>query len=152
MVNICMKTLREMMDIIESAQTVAEGEVVPFRRPQAQQSLPKDILHLANEWFWANDDTNTLQAVTDRSYGQGAENLVKYIQAQLQSKGWTIDFDDEIENIVLTNRSGQTVALSVNDAYDGTGWATGTLDESEELDETELDPVRRIEELFRDRH
>ena len=111
-------------------ESVEEGEVVPFRRPQAQPSLPQDVLHLANEWFWANDDTNTLQAVTDQGYGQGAENLVKYIQAQLQSKGWTIDFDDEIDNIVLTNRSGQTVALPVSDAYDGTGWATGTLSEN----------------------
>jgi hypothetical protein len=103
---------------------MAEGEVVAFRRPaQSQQSLPKDILHLANEWFHANDDTNTLQAVTDQGYGQGADNLVKYIQAKLQSKGWTIDFDDEIENIVLTNRSGQTVALPVDDAYNETGWA-----------------------------
>jgi hypothetical protein len=106
-------------------QELDEGEVVPFRRPpaQAQQLLPKDILHLANEWFHANDDTNTLQAVTDQGYGQGADNLVKYIQAKLQSKGWTIDFDDEIENIVLSNRSGQTVALPVADAYDETGWA-----------------------------
>jgi RNA polymerase sigma factor (sigma-70 family) len=111
-------------------ESVEEGEVVPFRRPQAQPLLPQDVLHLANEWFWANDDTNTLQAVTDQGYGQGAENLVKYIQAQLQSKGWTIDFDDEIDNIVLTNRSGQTVALPVSDAYDGTGWATGTLSEN----------------------
>ena len=107
---------------------LAEGQVVPFRRPQAP-SLPADVLHLANEWFWANDDTNTLQSVTDQDYGQGAENLVKYIQAQLQSKGWTIDFDDEIENIVLTNRSGHTVALPVDDAYNATGWAEGTLDE-----------------------
>ena len=111
-------------------ESVAEGEVVPFRRPQPQPSLPQDVLHLANEWFWANDDTNTLQAVTDQGYGQGAENLVKYIQAQLQTRGWTIDFDDEIDNIVLTNRSGQTVALPVSDAYDGTGWATGTLSEN----------------------
>jgi len=112
------------------AENFAEGEVVPFRRPQAQPSLPADILHLASEWFHANDDTNTLQAVTDPGYGQGAENLVKYIQAKLQSRGWTIDFDDEIENIVLTNRSGQTVALPVADAYDETGWAKGTMTEN----------------------
>ena len=106
--------------LIKTSPGVTEGEVVPFRRPvaQAQPSLPADILHLANEWFWANDDTNTLQAVTDQGYGQGAENLVKYIQAQLQTKGWTIDFDDEIDNIVLRNRSGQTVALPVADAYE----------------------------------
>ena len=121
-------------------ESVEEGEVIPFRRQVTQASqlaLPADILHLANEWFWANDDTNTLQAVTDQGYGQGAENLVKYIQAQLQTKGWTIDFDDEIDNIVLRNRSGQTVALPVADAYDETGWAKGTLSE-------EFDLIERI--------
>jgi hypothetical protein len=114
----------------EVDENFAEGQVIPFRRPQAQPSLPADILHLANEWFHANDDTNTLQAVTDPGYGQGADNLVKYIQAKLQSRGWTIDFDDEIDNIVLTNRSGQTVALPVADAYDETGWAKGTMTEN----------------------
>jgi len=111
---------------------LAEGQVVPFRRSPTQaawQKITPDVLQLANDWFWANDDTNTLQSVTDQDYGQGAENLVKYIQAQLQSKGWTIDFDDEIDNIILRNRQGQTVALPVNDAYDGHGWAEGTLDE-----------------------
>jgi hypothetical protein len=112
-------------------ESIAEGEVVPFRRPQAQPSLPADILHLANEWFHANDDTNTLQEVTDQDYGQGADNLVKYIQAKLQSKGWTIDFDDEIDNIVLRNRSGQTVSLPVDDAYNETGW---TKELAEEFD------------------
>ena len=127
--------------LIKTSPGITEGEVIPFRRPvtQAQPSLPADILHLANEWFWANDDTNTLQAVTDRGYGQGAENLVKYIQAQLQTKGWTIDFDDEIDNIVLTNRSGQTVALPVADAYDETGWAKGTLSEEFDLIESAIE-------------
>ena len=115
--------------LIKTSPGVTEGEVVPFRRPQAQSSLPADILHLANEWFHANDDTNTLQAVTDQDYGQGADNLVKYIQAKLQSKGWTIDFDDEIDNIVLRNRLGQTVSLPVNDAYNETGWAKELAEE-----------------------
>ena len=131
--------------LIKTSPGVTEGEVVPFRRPvtQAQPSLPADILHLANEWFWANDDTNTLQAVTDQGYGQGAENLVKYIQAQLQTKGWTIDFDDEIDNIVLTNRSGQTVALPVADAYDETGWAKGTLSEEFDLIESIIENLAK---------
>jgi hypothetical protein len=121
------------------ATKVREGEIVPLRRPATpspqQRSLPQDILHLANEWFWANDDTGTLRAVTDREYGQGAENLVKYIQAKLQSKGWTIDFDDDIENIVLTNKQGQQVALSVNDAHDETGWAAGLNEAQQDIDE-----------------
>lgn len=156
MVNICMKTLREMMDLVESAQTVDEGEVVPFRRLPAQaswQKLPKDILQLANDWFWANEEDSGLQAVTDPGgYGQGTANDIKYVQAKLQSKGWTIDYDDEIDNIVLTNRQGQTVTLPVNDAYDATGWATGTLDENEEVEEdASPDAVARILELSKDK-
>ena len=135
--------------LIKTSPGVTEGEVVPFRRPvaQAQPSLPADILHLANKWFWANDDTNTLQAVTDQGYGQGAENLVKYIQAQLQTKGWIIDFDDEIDNIVLTNRSGQTVALPVADAYDETGWAKGTLSEEFDLIESIIENLAERNEV-----
>ena len=62
--------------------------------------------------------------------GNGIDNDLKYIQARLQTKGWSIDFDDEINNIILSNRQGQTVALPISDAYDGHGWAEGTLAEN----------------------
>jgi len=120
--------------LIKTSPGVTEGEVVPFRRSPTQsawQKITPDVLQLANDWFWANEDSNGLQAVMDpNGLGNGIDNDLKYIQAKLQTKGWTIDFDDEIDNIVLTNRSGQTVALPVNDAYDGHGWAEGTLDET----------------------
>jgi len=113
---------------------VAEGQVIPFRRSPTQvawQKITPDVLGLANDWFWANEDSNGLQAVMDpNGLGNGIDNDLKYIQARLQTKGWSIDFDDEINNIVLSNRSGQTVALPISDAYDGHGWAQGTLAEN----------------------
>ena len=124
-------------------ESVEEGEVVPFRRSPTQtawQKITPDVLQLANDWFWANEDSNGLQAVMDpNGLGNGIDNDLKYIQAKLQTKGWTIDFDDEIDNIVLTNRSGQTVALPVADAYDETGWAKGTLSEEFDLIESAIE-------------
>ena len=115
-------------------EDVAEGQVIPFRRSPTQvawQKITPDILGLANDWFWANEDSNGLQAVMDpNGLGNGIDNDLKYIQARLQTKGWSIDFDDEINNIILSNRQGQTVALPIRDAYDGHGWAEGTLAEN----------------------
>ena len=116
-------------------QDMAEGEVVPFARPgQALtwQQVPRDILLLANDWFWASEDNSGLDAVIDpKGYGNGTANDVKYLTAKLQQKGWTIDYNDENDgideyNLVLTNRRGHTVLLSINDAQSFTGWAAGT--------------------------
>jgi len=126
-------------------ESVEEGEVVPFRRSPTQaawQKITPDVLQLANDWFWANEDSNGLQAVMDpNGLGNGIDNDLKYIQAKLQTKGWTIDFDDEIDNIVLTNRQGQTVALPISDAYDRHGWAEGTLNEEFDLIESIIEDL-----------
>jgi hypothetical protein len=117
-------------------QGVAEGEVIPFaRKPQSNltwQQLPKDVLKLANDWFWADDDDSSLAAVLDpKGYGSGTRNDVQYIAAQLQQRGWTIDHDlednrpDEF-NLKLTNKRGQSVLLPWDDARNFTGWAQGT--------------------------
>jgi hypothetical protein len=116
-------------------QGMAEGDVVPFARPSQTltwQQVPKDILLLANDWFWASEDNSGLDAVIDpKGYGSGTANNVKYITAKLQQKGWSIDYNDENDgkdeyNLVLTNRRGQSVLLSINDAQSFTGWASGT--------------------------
>jgi hypothetical protein len=128
-------------------ESVEEGEVVPFRRSPTQtawQKITPDVLQLANDWFWANEDSNGLQAVMDpNGLGNGIDNDLKYIQAKLQTKGWTIDFDDEIDNIVLTNRQGQTVALPISNAYDGHGWAEGTLNEEFDLIESIIENLAK---------
>ena len=123
---------------------LAEGNVVPFKQPSKTltwQQVPRDILLLANDWFWASEDNSGLAATIDpEGFGNGTANDVKYNAAKLQQKGWTIDFNDEYDgpgeyNLRLTNKRGQTVLLSIEDAQSFTGWAKGTsqydLDEEE---------------------
>ena len=116
-------------------QPVAEGDVVPFKRPSQAltwQQVPRNILLLANDWFWASEDNSGLGATIDpEGYGNGTANDVRYIAAKLQQQGWTIDFNDEHDapgefNLRLTNRRGQTVLLPIEDAQDFSGWAEGT--------------------------
>jgi hypothetical protein len=115
---------------------LSEGEVIPFaRKPQAAltwQQVPKDVLKLANDWFWADDEDGSLDAVLDpKGYGSGTRNDVQYIAAQLQQRGWAIehDLDDNTPgafNMKLSNKRGQSVLLPWEDAQSFTGWAQGT--------------------------
>jgi hypothetical protein len=116
---------------------MAEGEVIPFaRKPQAAltwQQVPKDVLLLASDWYWADYEDGSLDAVLDpKGYGNGTANEVQYIAAKLQQKGWAIDHNDENDprmgpfNLILTSKLGQSVLLPVRDAEDFTGWAAGT--------------------------
>jgi len=114
---------------------VAEGKVVPFIQPAKTltwKQVPKDILLLANDWLWAEYDNTGLDAVIDpKGFGNGTANELQYITAKLQQKGWTIDHNDENDgpdeyNLILTNKRGQTVLLSIEDAQTFSGWAKGT--------------------------
>ena len=116
-------------------QGVAEGKVVPFIQPAKTltwKQVPKDILLLANDWLWAEYDNTGLDAVIDpKGFGNGTANELQYITAKLQQKGWTIDHNDENDgpdeyNLILTNKRGQTVLLSIEDAQTFSGWAKGT--------------------------
>ena len=124
---------------------LSEGEVVPFKQPSKTltwDQVPRDVLLLANDWFWASEDNSGLDATIDpEGFGNGTANDVKYLSAKLQQKGWTIDFNDEYDhpgefNLRLTNKRGQNVLLSIEDAQDFTGWAKGTsqydLEEAEQ--------------------
>ena len=142
-------TDKEYMFVLQSAyktvkQGLAEGDVVPFKQPPKTltwKQVPKDVLLLANDWLWAEYDNTGLDAVMDpKGFGNGTANELQYITAKLQQKGWTIDFNDEYDgpgefNIRLTNKRGQNVLLSIEDAQTFTGWAKGTsqydLDEAE---------------------
>ena len=136
---------------IRPSQGVSEGDVVPFKQPSKAltwKQVPKDILLLANDWFWASEDNSGLDATLDpEGFGNGTANDVKYNAAKLQQKGWTIDYNYEYDgpgefNLRLTNKRGQTVLLSIEDAQDFTGWAKGTsqydLDESASLSVEQL--------------
>jgi hypothetical protein len=139
--------IRQLVDMY-GQQGVAEGEVVPFKRPQPQaltwKQLPKDVLVLANDWYWADQDNSGVDALLDPDgFGNGTANELKYITAKLQQRGWNIDYNDEHDapgefNLKLTNNRGQTVLLSIEDAQDFTGWAQGTDSMSEE--KVRLDP------------
>ena len=113
-------------------ESMAEGEVVQFKRPQSPtavswQKLPKDVLTLANDWFWADYEGSGLDATMDpKGLGSGFVNQQKYLGAQLQQRGWAIDIDDEFENVVLKNKQGQTILLPIEDAQTFSGWAKGT--------------------------
>jgi len=125
---ICKARRRWNCEGVEFTQTMLEGEVVPFKRAaQSWQKLPRDVLTLANDWFWADYESGGLQATMDpKGLGSGIANQQKYLGAQLQQRGWAIDIDDEFENVVLKNRQGQTILLPIEDAQDFTGWAQGT--------------------------
>jgi hypothetical protein len=114
---------------------LSEGKVVPFIQPAKTltwKQVPKDILLLANDWLWAEYDNTGLDAVIDpKGFGNGTANELQYITAKLQQKGWTIDHNDENDgpdeyNLILTNKRGQTVLLSIEDAQTFSGWAKGT--------------------------
>ena len=133
-------TDKEYMFVLQSAyktvkQGLAEGEVVPFKQPPKTltwKQVPKDVLLLANDWLWAEYDNTGLDAVMDpKGFGNGTANELQYITAKLQQKGWTIDHNDENDgpdeyNLILTNKRGQTVLLSIEDAQTFSGWAKGT--------------------------
>lgn len=120
---------------MRAIEFIVEGDIVPFKRPSQTltwQQVPRDILLLANDWFWASEDDSGLDAEMDREgYGNGTRNDVIYLTAKLQQKGWSIDFNDEYDqpgefNLRLTNKRGQTVLLPIEDAQTFTGWAKGT--------------------------
>ena len=126
-------------------QNITEGDVVPFKQPSKAltwKQVPKDILLLANDWFWASEDNSGLDATLDpEGFGNGTANDVKYNAAKLQQKGWTIDYNYEYDgpgefNLRLTNKRGQTVLLSIEDAQTFTGWAKGTS--QYDLEETKV--------------
>ena len=120
---------------IRPSQGVAEGDVITFKQPSKTltwKQVPKDVLLLANDWLWAEYDNTGLDAVMDpKGFGNGTANELQYITAKLQQKGWTIDYNDENDgpdeyNLILTNKRGQTVLLSIEDAQTFSGWAKGT--------------------------
>lgn len=133
-----LKLIKESMQTI-STKNIGEGDVVPFKRPTQKQltykDLPPKVLQLANDWFWQEEDSMGLDAVMDpKGFGSGPKNAMQHTSAILQTLGWKIGWDDEYENLVLTNKKGQSVMLPSMDAYDFTGWAEGS---NADLRETE---------------
>jgi hypothetical protein len=151
----------KMLDQVMGSE-LSEGDVIPFaRKPQAAltwQQVPKDVLKLANDWFWADEDDNGLDAVLDpKGYGSGTRNDVQYIAAQLQQRGWAIehDLDDNTPgafNMKLSNKRGQSVLLPWEDAQSFTGWAQGTNSHLREQGVAEGERMKTASGMYRDQH
>ena len=112
-----MKTLREMMDIIESAQTA---------------DLTEGIMDVIKQTF--NDNVaGWPMGTSDEQFIQGWARNIK------ARTGKTIPTEKLVQLYNhYTKRSPELMQTH------------GTTNE-EQLEETEVDPVRRIEELFRDK-
>jgi hypothetical protein len=132
-------------------QRTTSQNVVPIAKKPAGitwKKLPKDVLKLANDWFWADMEDGGSAAVLDpKGYGSGTRNQLQFITAQLQQRGWNIDNDDEFANVLLTNKAGQSVLLPRDDAYDFKGWAAGTNSHLRESVEGK-DDVQRIKDFI----
>lgn len=119
---------------------VNEGDVIPFKRPKLKKltykDLPPRVLQLANDYFWQDMDNTGAAAVMDpKGFGSGTTNALNHTSAILQTLGWNIDFDDDMD-LVLTNKQGQQVVLPAMDAYDFKGWAKGSNADLRESDES----------------
>ena len=132
-----MKTLREMMDIIESAQTVAEGS-----------SLDRNKVRAALWYEWQQDPN--YQDENGRPLEQTPE--------EMDQDDYDM-FEETVDEIVqygkemgIANAAMAVVKYNMLNSDVVQRELTGAKGlAEEELEETELDPVRRIEELFRDK-
>jgi len=133
-------------------QRTTSQNVVPIAKKPAGitwKKLPKDVLKLANDWFWADMEDGGSAAVLDpKGYGSGTRNQLQFITAQLQQRGWNIDHDEEVDNVLLTNKTGQSVLLPRDDAYDFKGWAAGTNSHLRESIE-QKDDVQKIKNFIK---
>lgn len=98
---------------------IIEGEVIPFAPREPYKRVPEKIRELAARWFWAGEDY-------DRS---GTEPQIN-IERLLKTRGYTIEFDNKEENIIVKHLSGSEYSFPVEDAYNYTGWHQGLFNES----------------------
>jgi hypothetical protein len=153
MVNICMKTLREMMDLIESAQApVAEGYT-----PTAGE-LAQDLIGLADADFNKKYGMSKQQAnryyssskLKDQGMAEG-ETSQQYTVAVDCGEDGTFTVKVHAGDKGEALRKAQKIVRNEYDTYPEGARIVGQGLE-EQLEETDADPVRRIEELFQDRH
>lgn len=157
-----MKTLREMMDLIESAQTVAEFAPGGTMKPPAPPTTKK------KDPFEDDDRSQLLMSIKQLldkgakidSYLFGARGHItgvandyfgfyfKKLNKPYSKSSFVrpMDGDDDDEYMLKLVKPGYYQLWDKSIANAG---EQGLAEE--ELEETELDPVRRIEELFRDK-
>jgi hypothetical protein len=149
-----MKTLREMMDLIESAQApVAEGYT-----PTAGE-LAQDLIGLADADFNKKYGMSKQQAnryyssskLKDQGMAEG-ETSQQYTVAVDCGEDGTFTVKVHAGDKGEALRKAQKIVRNEHDTYPEGARIVGQGLEEEQLEETDADPVRRIEELFQDRH
>ena len=130
-----MKTLREMMDIIESAQTVAEEKSQDYLTPQwpDQRALPKAVAKLLLQY--AKQNKKSINRLIKASPFDLIDVIVE-VNPEFAEDNLEHLSDNDFNWVFL--KATEMIAKSIQQQ--------GVAEE--QLEETEVDPVRRIEELF----
>jgi isopenicillin N synthase-like dioxygenase len=141
-----MKTLREMMDLIESAQTVDEGYdwgMIEKEQLAVIEKIKKsDHSDVVKKYLIAiNDPAGPVLKPEIRGHRRKAEQAKEQIMNALAQK-YNVDPEEfkKAEDIE-DQRADADNGTSIYDIYDSEG----------QLTETEVDPMRRVEELFRNK-
>jgi hypothetical protein len=138
-----MKTLREMMDLIESAQTVAghSWDMVEKEQQAVIEKIKKsDHSDIVKKYLIAiSDPAGAVINANMRGYRRKEEQAKEQIRNELAQK-YNVDPEEfkKAEDIEWQRADDGT---SIYNIYDS----------EEQLKETEVDPVRRVEELFRNK-
>ena len=138
-----MKTLREMMDLIESAQTVAghSWDMVEKEQQAVIEKIKKsDHSDIVKKYLIAiSDPAGAVINANMRGYHRKEEQAKEQIRNALAQK-YNVDPEEfkKAEDIEWQRADHGT---SIYNIYDS----------EEQLKETEVDPMRRVEELFRNK-
>jgi len=139
-----MKTLREMMDLIESAQTVDEGydwDMIEKEQLATIEKIKKsDHSDVVKKYLIAiSDPAGPVIKSSIRGHRRKEEHAKEQIRNALAQK-YNVDPEEFKKAEDIENQRVLT-GTSIHNVYDSEG----------QLTETEVDPVRRVEELFRDK-
>lgn len=158
-----MKTLREMIDLIESAQTVAEAKLTPEQSAELKGYIDAYRDATDPEGYYDidsddNPDPDEILGTIAGKFGQHiADTVANGPSMHFPRDNHSMDSDwyDIHNKAPRVSKSGkvnrQDVDVLKRNLKTRAGdFAKPNLPEEQELEETELDPVRRIEELFRD--
>jgi len=139
-----MKTLREMMDLIDSTQTVDEGydwNMIEKEQLATIEKIKKsDHSDVVKKYLIAiSDPAGPVLKPEIRGHRRKAEQAKEQIRNALAQK-YNVDPEEfkKAEDIEDQRADNGT---SIYDIYDSEG----------QLTETEVDPMRRVEELFRNK-
>ena len=133
-----MKTLREMMDLIESAQTVTEEKSRDYLTPQwpDQRALPKAVAKLLLQY--AKQNKKSINRLIKASPFDLIDVIVE-VNPEFAEDNLEHLSDNDFNWVFL--KATEMIAKSIQQQ--------GVAED--QLEETEVDPVRRIEELFRNK-